>query len=150
MSTTHEPNTPNTGGTIPGDPSVERTVWPCLTYRDAPAAIEFLTGLGFVTATVATGDDEREVVHAELRWPEGGGVMLGSIRNDGSDFAEVPAGTGSIYVVTDDPHPILAAAEAAGARIVRPMEDTSYGSTGFTVADPEGVLWSFGTYRGAP
>src|SRR5690606_18772219 len=28
--------TPNTGTTIPGDPAVERTVWPCLTYEDAP------------------------------------------------------------------------------------------------------------------
>jgi len=28
------------------------------------------------------------------------------------------------------------------------MGEEEYGSTGFTVADPEGNLWSFGTYRG--
>lgn len=150
MSTTHEP-TPNTGSTTPGDPTVERTVWPCLTYADAPAAIEFLTSaLGFVPKVVVPGGAHREVAHAELRWPEGGGVMVGSVRNDDTEFAKVPTGVGSIYVVTDDPHPIMATAEAAGARIVRPMEDTDYGSTGFTIADPEGNLWSIGTYRGAP
>jgi uncharacterized glyoxalase superfamily protein PhnB len=30
------------------------------------------------------------------------------------------------------------------------MEDADYGSTGFTMRDPEGNLWSFGTYRGEP
>jgi uncharacterized glyoxalase superfamily protein PhnB len=30
------------------------------------------------------------------------------------------------------------------------MRDEDYGSTGFVVADPEGNLWSFGTYRGEP
>jgi uncharacterized glyoxalase superfamily protein PhnB len=29
------------------------------------------------------------------------------------------------------------------------MEDTDYSSRGSTVRDPEGNLWSFGTYRGA-
>src|SRR5690606_29378422 len=139
------------GTTIAGDESVERTVWPCLTYADAPAAIEFLTGaFGFLATAVVPGESDGEVVHAELRWPEGGGVMLGSVRTDDTELAKVPTGVGSIYVVTDDPHPILASSTAAGARIVRPMEDTDYGSTGFTVADPEGNLWSFGTYRGEP
>jgi len=27
---------------------------------------------------------------------------------------------------------------------------TDYGSHGFTARDPEGNLWSFGTYRGEP
>ena len=122
-------------------------MWPCLNYADAPAAIGFLTGLGFVEVLTVPGDADGLVAHAEHRWPEGGGVMLGSAGRDGSEFSAKALGSGSTYVVTDDPHAVLACAESAGARscgrCVR-----RYGSTGFTVADPEGNLWSFGRYRG--
>jgi len=39
---------------------------------------------------------------------------------------------------------------AAGADIIRKPEDTDYGSREFALRDPEGNLWSFGTYRGEP
>ena len=29
------------------------------------------------------------------------------------------------------------------------MKDEDYGSRGFTVKDPEGNVWTLGTYRGA-
>jgi uncharacterized glyoxalase superfamily protein PhnB len=51
--------------------------------------------------------------------------------------------------VCDDPDAIFARATAAGARVVRGLRDEDYGSRGFTVADPDGNLWSFGTYAGA-
>ena len=40
-----------------------------------------------------------------------------------------------------------ARARAAGARIVREPADTDYGSRDYAARDPEGNLWSFGTYR---
>src|SRR5436305_4414100 len=39
---------------------------------------------GFEKVAVYTGDDPTVVDHAELRWPGGGGVMLGSVRQDSS------------------------------------------------------------------
>ena len=39
-------------------------------------------------------------------------------------------------------------AVAAGATIVRGLRYEEYGSRGFSAADPEGNLWSFGTYAG--
>jgi uncharacterized glyoxalase superfamily protein PhnB len=39
---------------------------------------------------------------------------------------------------------------AAGAEVVQPLHDTDYGSRDFAVRDPEGNLWSFGTYPGEP
>jgi len=53
------------------------TVWGALQARDATELIDFLVHtIGFVrTAVYADGD---EVAHAQLDWPEGGGVMLGS------------------------------------------------------------------------
>jgi uncharacterized glyoxalase superfamily protein PhnB len=127
------------------------TVWPVLNYTDAPAAIRFLVeAFGFEENAIVSGDDEGFIVHAELLWPPGGGVMLGSASRDGNVFAERPTGTASLYAVTDEPDKLFARATAAGAEVVQGLRDEDYSSTGFTVRDPEGNLWSFGTYRGEP
>lgn len=123
------------------------TVWPCLTYADAPGAIRFLVeAFGFVETLVVPGGQDREIAHAELRWPEGGSVMLGS-SGEGSEFAQLTRS--SNYVVTDHPDELFKRATEAGAPVVRELRDEDYGSRGFTVRDPEGNLWSFGTYRGS-
>jgi uncharacterized glyoxalase superfamily protein PhnB len=128
----------------------EATVWPCLRYDDAPAAIEFLQkAFGFEDALVVPSDDGDDVVHAELRWPLGGGVMLGTTKFREGVHAEMTAGMGWIYVVTDEPDELFDRAIGAGALEVQGLKDEEYGSRGFTVRDPEGNTWSFGTYRGA-
>ncbi|HZO26827.1 MAG TPA: VOC family protein [Chloroflexota bacterium] len=126
-----------------------KMIWPCLNYRDAHAAIAFLTdAFGFVKTLVVDGGAERAVAHAELRFPEGGGVMLGSASGGGNEFERLPTGSCSVYVATDEPDALFERATRAGATVVRGLEDTDYGSRGFTVRDLEGNLWSFGTYRG--
>lgn len=56
-------------------------VWPCLAYTDARGAIRFLVGtLGF-TESACYGEGDT-VDHAELTWPYGGGIMLGSAGRD--------------------------------------------------------------------
>jgi len=127
-------------------------VWATLRYDDAPAAIEFLKeAFGFEELLVVRGEGEgdRQVHHAELLWPAGGGVMLGSTTYTEGVHAQLPSGCGSTYCVCDDPDALFARAKAAGAEVVQDMEDTDYGSRGFTVRDPEGNLWSFGTYPGS-
>lgn len=126
------------------------TVWPVLTYRDAPAAIEFLAkAFGFEARGVYTHDDDPSVVtHAEMRWPLGGGIMLGSTGKDDSPFGQRMPGNDSVYVVCEDPDALFERATGAGATVVRGLVDEDYGSRGFTVRDPEGNLWSFGTYTG--
>jgi uncharacterized glyoxalase superfamily protein PhnB len=124
-------------------------VWPTFLYRDANAAIAFLVAaFGFEATAVYRNEDGTVVEHAELRWPEGGGIMLGSARPE-SGIASVPPGVGAVYVVVADPDALYARATANGARITREMRDEEYGSRGFTASDPEGVIWSFGTYAGA-
>ena len=126
-----------------------KTVWPCLVYEDAPEAIRFLVdAFGFEERVVVKDDDDPSViVHAELRWPEGGGVMLGTVGH-GSVLDRRPAGGGAAYVVTDRPDEIHDRAIAAGAKVLQGLTDEDYGSRGFTLSDPEGTIWSFGTYRG--
>jgi uncharacterized glyoxalase superfamily protein PhnB len=129
--------------------SARTAVWPTLRYRDANTAIAFLaSAFGFEEAAVYRSDDGTFVDHAELRWPGGGGVMLGSTRREGR-VSDLPPGVGAIYVVVADRDALYERATARGASITREMRDEEYGSRGFTARDPEGVTWSFGTYAGA-
>jgi uncharacterized glyoxalase superfamily protein PhnB len=125
-------------------------VWPCLCYRDAQSAIAILeAAFGFEEAVCYRRDDDPSVVvHAELRWPAGVGVMLASHGRDDSPFGRRAPGTDSTYVVCDDPDSLFARARRAGAEVVVGLRDEDWGSRGFTVRDPEGNLWSFGTYGG--
>jgi uncharacterized glyoxalase superfamily protein PhnB len=126
----------------------ETFIWPALRYADAHAAVRFLID-AFGFEQVAMYESGDLVDHAELRWPLGGGVMLGSAGRADSPIDGLPAGTGSVYVVTDDPDGLYERACAAGATVVAKPKDEDYGARGFTVRDPEGVFWSFGTYTGA-
>lgn len=123
------------------------TVWPALHARDCPALIDFLVeAFGFVK--VAVYPDGDAIAHAQLDWPEGGGIMLGSHKPDG-EWSR-PPGTFGAYVVTDRVDEVYQRARAAGARIVREPAEQDYGNYEFAAADPEGNLWSFGPYRGEP
>ncbi len=127
------------------------TVFHSLSYVDAPAAVEFLTAVGFVARGVYTDpDDATKVLHAQLAWPPGGGVMLGSARPRDDSWVDA-VGHGQCYCVTESDEEVdavFARAMAAGATAVRKPEDQDYGGRGCTVRDPEGNQWSFGSYRG--
>lgn len=122
-------------------------VWPTLRARDARALIRFLVEVLGFEETVVHGSGDR-VDHAQLSWPEGGGIMLGSHRDDPDDQWPLRPGTFGAYVVAADVDTVHERAAASGAEIVRKPYDTDYGSHDFTVRDPEGNLWQFGTYRG--
>ena len=47
----------------------------------------------------------------------------------------------------EDPDAHFARAKAAGAVVVRELQDEPYGSRGYMVKDPEEHLWYFGTYH---
>jgi uncharacterized glyoxalase superfamily protein PhnB len=128
------------------------TVIPALRYRDAPAAIEWLCSvLGFTRHAVHEGTGG-VVNHAELALG-GGMIMLGSMKEDEQSRRFKPpaelggAETSSAYIVVPDADAVYARAQAAGATIVRPLQQMDYGSREFTVNDPEGHSWSVGTYN---
>jgi uncharacterized glyoxalase superfamily protein PhnB len=114
------------------------------------ALIEFLeNAFGFVRTVVyteTTDSGDTVVSHAQLEWPEGGGVMLGTAKPNGPWSRE--PGTSGAYVVTDHPDEVYARATAAGATITRELQNEDYGNREFSAKDPEGNLWSFGNYRG--
>jgi uncharacterized glyoxalase superfamily protein PhnB len=120
------------------------TIYPTLRYRDAKAAIAWLTGtFGLTEHSVMDGPDGT-VSHAELAWGDSV-VMLGTRTSDGS--ATWDTGKSVLYLVTDDPDGLHKKAVDAGAEIVMELTDQDYGSREFAAADPEGNIWAFGTYQ---
>lgn len=117
------------------------TIIPTLRYEDAAAAVAFLErAFGFKRKEYHQNDDG-SVAHAELRCGDGV-VMIGSSGGD----ARFATGRAVIYGVVEDPDAHLDRAKAAGAEIVMEPTDQDYGSREYAARDPEGNVWSFGTY----
>ena len=126
------------------------TVIPALQYQDAPAAIEFLCrAFGFERHAVYEGEGGT-IAHAQLTLGNGM-IMLGSVKD--TDYGKLlvrPRAVGgvtmSVYIIVQDPDAHFARAKAAGAEITREPETQDYGGRDYTCKDPEGNVWSFGTY----
>jgi len=121
--------------------------YPCLTYDDAPAAIEFLCrAFGFRRRLVVPGENGA-VKHSELTFGDGV-VMVGSADPAKQHMSPraLPGLHGGLCVRVDDPDAHHARAVAEGAEITRPLQDEDYGSRGYMARDPEGHEWYFGTY----
>ena len=127
------------------------TVIPCLRYRDAPAAINWLCRVfGFERQLVVPNPDGT-IAHSQLRLG-GGMIMLGSVVD--SPFGRLMrqpdeiggAETQSAYVIVPDADVVYARVKAAKAEIVLDIKDEDYGGRGFSCRDLEGHLWTIGTY----
>ena len=126
-------------------------IYPALRYDDAKAAIEWLVSvLGFEQHVVYAGEGDT-VAHAQLNLG-GSLIMLGSVKDGAYGRSPKALGdvTGTVYIALDtaaEVDALHARAKASAAEIMREPCDTEYGSREFSVRDPEGQIWSFGTYR---
>jgi uncharacterized glyoxalase superfamily protein PhnB len=122
-------------------------IYPTLHCLDADAMIRWLKDVfGFTEHVVYRGDGV--VQHAQLAF--GSSIlMLGQSRDN--DYGKLVGDltgrrTDALYVAVNDPDALHDKAKAAGAKIEMELHDTGYGSREFACRDPEGNLWSFGTY----
>ncbi len=130
---------------------MKSTIIPALRYADAPAAIEWLCKVLGCTKHNVYANQDGTIAHAELALG-GGMIMLGSQKDDAyaksykSPSEMGGAETRGAYVVVDDADAVYTRAKAAGAEIIRELQNTDYGSREFALRDPEGHSWSVGTY----
>ena len=111
-------------------------MFPFLRFDDPDAALAWLArAFGFKEHVVYRGD-EGSVQHAEIEL--GPGIVM---------FGPGDPAYQGVYVAVEDADAHYERAKAAGAEIVREIEDTDYGSREYTARDLEGHVWSFGTYR---
>jgi uncharacterized glyoxalase superfamily protein PhnB len=122
-----------------------QSIYPVLKYDDAHAAIDFLErAFGFERLQVHEGENGG-VAHAELRF--GDEVVMFGSTSEGDPRFNQGVGRTTVYLVIEDPDALYERATGAGAEIVMEPADQDYGSRDFAVRDPEGNIWSFGTYR---
>ena len=124
---------------------------PILRYRSVPAAVDWLcAAFGFEKHRVGTSEDGT-VVTAVLNV---GDHMIMVVPVDDSGLARFimqpdevgGAETQSSYIVVGDADAHYRRAKAAGAAILLDINDDDHGGRGYACRDPEGHIWSFGTY----
>jgi uncharacterized glyoxalase superfamily protein PhnB len=118
------------------------TIITLLQYEDPAAALDWLERAFGFTRVADHRDGDGNVAHAELAYGNGM-VMVSGTTNDA--FGR-HVGQGWCYVVVEDSDAHHARAKEAGAEIVYELTDQDYGSRDYAARDPEGNLWSFGTY----
>jgi uncharacterized glyoxalase superfamily protein PhnB len=127
------------------------TVVPCLRYRDAPAAIRWLCDTFGFTPQLVVPNADATIAHAQLTFGNGM-IMLSSVFN--TEFGRLmkqPIEVGqfvtqSTYLVVNDADHVYGRVLEAGAEVLLEIKDEDYGGRGFTCRDPEGHIWSIGTY----
>jgi uncharacterized glyoxalase superfamily protein PhnB len=127
------------------------TIIPCMRYRDAHAAIDWLCkAFGFEKQAVYE-DDQGRVMHAQLVYGAGM-VMLGDVKPDGfgthmAQPDEIQGRETQCAAVTvKDCRAHYERAKAAGAVIIDEYAEKDYGGAGYGCRDLEGHLWWFGSY----
>ena len=121
-----------------------QTVFPCITFRDAKASLDWLERALGAERVAVYEDEQGQVVHAELRI--GASAVMAGDERVGSQAT--PPGVSVVYVVVDDADAAYRRAKDAGADVTEPV-DQDYGSRDVTVTDLDGNRWALGTYRGA-
>jgi uncharacterized glyoxalase superfamily protein PhnB len=120
-------------------------------YRDAPAAITWLCDtFGFEPQLVVPNEDG-SIAHAQLAFGNGM-IMLGSaFDTEYGRLLKQPSETGgfvtqSAYLVVNNADLVYGRVLEGGGKILLDIKDEDYGGRGFTCSDPEGHVWSIGTY----
>ena len=117
---------------------------PYIFYRDVPAALEWLARAFGFTEGLRVGTPKGGM-HGEMSF-RGRRIMMGQGAGQSEMVSPRDAGaaTMGVFIYLDDVDAHHARAEAAGAEIIHPPHDESYGRT-YTARDLDGHPWFFTT-----
>jgi PhnB protein len=128
-------------------PEAYRGATPYLSVTNATGAIEFYKRAFGAREVMRIRQSDEKVGHAELRIGDAP-IMLAD------EFPEInflsPESIGGtpviILVYVNDVDALVDQATAAGAKLIRPVENQPYGSRVGVLEDPFGHRWSFATH----
>jgi len=129
-------------------PDGYHSVTPYLSIRGAAAAIEFYRKAFGAREVMRIAQPDGRIGHAEIALGDSR-VMLAD------EFPEMdfraPAATGGspvhLHLYVEDVDAVVDRAVAAGATVIRPVQDQFYGDRTGTVSDPYGHVWHVATHR---
>ena len=125
-------------------PNFPLSVYPCVKYVDADAALSFLTSTLCGQEHLVVRDSQGGVTHAEVKMGMNGIVMLKRISSETDRQSK--GGQSCVYVYVKDVAAHCGIATERGAAITRPLEDRGPGGKSYTCIDNEGNEWVFGNY----
>jgi len=123
-------------------------IFPAIRFNDAATMVPWLVKAFGFSVHASHVDGDGLLVHAQLSHGSSM-IMCGQARDDAyARLVGAPDGRGgkSVYVAVPDVDALFARAQAAGAEIVEEPTERNYGNREFVCRDPEGNVWSFGSY----
>jgi PhnB protein len=137
-----------TTGTFGYQPAGTHTVTPYLAVHDAAAAIDFYVDVfGATESSERFVDPDGKVGHAELTIGDSHVYLSDEFPDFDAVSPRTLGGSGvALTVYVPDVDAAVARAEKAGATVLRPIEETFYGTRRATIRDPFGHRWMVGTH----
>jgi PhnB protein len=130
-------------------PKDYNSVTPYLVIKGAAQAIDYYKKVFGATETVRMNGPNGTIGHAELKIGNSH-IMLAdenpSMGPGHSSAATIGASPVSLYVYLPNVDEVVKNAAAAGAKILRPVQDQFYGDRNGFIQDPFGHLWGVATH----
>lgn len=129
-------------------PDVYRAATPYLVVRGAARAIDFYKQAFGAKEHLRMAAPNGNVMHAEVRIGAAPIMLTEEMPQHDVKSPEAFGGTPVfILIYVEDVDAVFAKAIAAGAKVVRPVQDQFYGDRAGTLADPFGHMWTLATHK---
>lgn len=135
-------------GRVKPIPEGYHSVTPYLIVKDAARAIEFYKKAFGATELLRFPDPSGKVGHAEIKIGDSPIMMADEFPEKGARSPQSFGGSPVlIHLYVEDVDARVRQAVAAGAKLVRPVEDQFYGDRSGGVEDPFGYVWYLATHK---
>lgn len=121
---------------------------PYLRIKGAAAALEFYKKAFGAVETMRLADPSGQIGHAEIRIGQAPVMLADEYPEMGMRGPQSLGGTTvAIHVYVEDVDRLAERAVAAGAKLLRPVENQFYGDRACSIVDPFGHEWLFATHQ---
>lgn len=129
-------------------PDGYHTVTPYLYVKGAADAIEFWKKAFGATEVLRMPGPDGTVMHAEIKIGDSILMLAEEMPEWGNKSPKTLGGpSGGYCIYLNDVDAAFAKAIAAGATVLRPVQDQFYGDRSGTVTDPFGHTWTLATHK---
>lgn len=129
-------------------PEGYHSITPYLCIKGAADAIEFYRKAFGATEVLRMAQPDGRVGHAELQIGDSRVMLADEFPDMGfrgpHSFGGSPV---HIHLYVEDVDAVVNQSVAAGAKVVRPVQDQFYGDRSGTIADPYGHVWHVATHK---
>jgi PhnB protein len=135
-------------GNVKAVPDGYHTVTPYLIIKGAAAAIEFYKKAFGATEIMRMAQPDGRIGHAEIQIGDSRVMLADEFPEMGFKSPQSAGGSPvGLHLYVGDVDKVASQAEAAGAKVIRPVTDQFYGDRSGMFADPFGHSWYISTHK---